>query len=220
MAIILEAINTQIEPEPARLPDGRFQDLLTKEEWENLPEPVQKRFSRRVKGGATIVYVGKIRVMKMNRLGRVLTNLLRPFGAPLPLYCDVGTPSVVSVTEDASTGGQIWTRLYANRHGFPQMVHSAKRFSGPTGLEEYIGYGVSIALKVRARGKRLSFESAGFYCKLFGKKIRIPRALMPLDLVVTHEACGRDWFTFSLNLTAPLFGTLIYQEGLYGEEQQ
>ncbi len=57
-------------------------------------------------------------------------------------------PALVAVVEDERLGGQSWTRLYARPGRFPQTIHSAKRFRGPTGLEEYVGYGIGMALRV------------------------------------------------------------------------
>lgn len=199
--------------------DHRFRNLLSNEAWNQLPAAVQKRFSKRVKGGDSTVYVGKITAMNISRWGRVLANILRPLGSPLPLHVDVGTPSIVSVTEDATTGGQIWTRLYANKRGFPQMVHSAKRFQGPTGLEEYIGFGIAMALNTYVEEGTLNFESTGYFFTLFGKRIPLPRFLVPLDLLVRHSDQKDGRFEFTLTLSAPLFGGLIYQEGLYREER-
>ncbi len=68
--------------------------------------------------------------MRMSWAGRILSQVLRLIGAPLPICLDSDVASIVTVTEDAATGGQIWTRLYAKRAGFPQVIHSAKRFSG------------------------------------------------------------------------------------------
>ena len=65
----------------------------------------------------------------------------------------------MTVTEDSRRAASIWTRLYARRNGFPQVVHSSKRFAGPTGLEEYVGYGVGMALTVYVENGALIFRS-------------------------------------------------------------
>ena len=209
----------QPQQKAAKLQDNRFQALLQSSAWQQLPSAVQKRFSKRVKGGDSTVYVGQITQMRMSALGRTLANILRMIGAPLPLKVDIGTPSIVSVTEDAIEGGQIWTRLYANRRGFPQMIHSAKRFRGNTGLEEYIGFGLNMALATRVVNRALCFESAGYSLDVLGKRFPLPRFLTPFDLVVKHEDIDSDKFAFSLRLTAPWCGELIYQKGIYREEQ-
>ena len=61
--------------------------------------------------------------------GFLLAQLARLFGGPLPISRAAGLESVVTVTEDLATGGQVWTRLYARRNGFPQIIHSSKRFA-------------------------------------------------------------------------------------------
>ena len=200
------------------LGDLRFRALLDEEDWNALPQAVRRRFSKRLSGGATAVYVGTITAARMSWPGRLLAQALRVVGAPLPLRGDVGVPSVVTVTEDVATGGQIWTRLYANRTSFPQVIHSAKRFGGPTGLEEYIGFGISMALKVGVRNGALVFESAGYFLRVGRISVRLPSWLDPGRLEVRHTDLGDGRFEFSLHLVHPLIGELVYQAGLYREE--
>ena len=121
---------------PARilLDDNRFHALLPDEEWGRLPLAVWRRFSKRLAGGGTIVYVGEVDDSFHSRIGWWLAQVARLIGGSLPTGSETGVPLVVTVTEDAASGGQIWTRICARRRGFPQVIHSAKRFAGPTGL--------------------------------------------------------------------------------------
>ena len=139
------------EPE---LGDLRFRALLGEADWAALPLPIRRRFSKRLAGGDTAVYTGEVIETQMSRAGWWLAQAARLIGGPLPLSRDAHAPSVVTVTEDVATRGQHWTRLYARRHGFPQVVHSSKRFAGPTGLEEYVGCGVGMALTIHVEERR------------------------------------------------------------------
>ncbi|MEM9104590.1 MAG: DUF4166 domain-containing protein [Pseudomonadota bacterium] len=198
--------------------DLRFRALLSDEEWNWLPADVQRRFTKRLAGGRTVVYIGQVKQCRINRAGRALGQVLRMIGAPLPLSDDVDVPSVVTVTEDVETGGQIWTRLYANRSGFPQVLHSSKRFCGPTGLEEYIGFGISMALTVSVEDGVLTFRSAAYHLRIGSLQLRLPRWLEPGALTVTHRNQDNGRFAFGLVLEHPMFGTLIEQVGHYREE--
>src|SRR5262245_2053387 len=121
-------------PRDANLHDLRFRSLLGSEAWEALPEEVQRRFSRRLTGAQVALYRGLVLEMHMSWLGWALAQLCRLFGSPLPLHRNAGGGALVSVSEDDHSGGQCWTRMYARPGRFPQVIHSAKRFCGSTGL--------------------------------------------------------------------------------------
>ncbi len=152
-SIAFEPRRREPQPDGVRddsLGDLRFRALLAEQDWAALPLAIRRRFSRRLADGATVVYAGTVIETRMSRVGWWLAQIVRPIGAPLPISRDGNVPSVVAVTEDMAGGGQVWTRLYARRAGFPQIIHSAKRFAGPTGLEEHVGFGVGMALTVHA----------------------------------------------------------------------
>lgn len=199
------------------LGDLRFRRLVGEEGWTQLPEAVRRRFSHRVAAGRTIVYAGEVVECRMSRCGRLLAQLCRIVGAPLPLGRDSFVPATVTVTEDEAGGGQVWTRVYGRRRGFPQAIHSAKRFAGPTGLEEYIGRGVGIALRVAVEGQALHFVSDHYFVRLGGMRFRLPRWLAPGRMRVSHIDCGAGRFAFVLRLDHPLFGLLLRQTALFEE---
>jgi Domain of unknown function (DUF4166) len=197
--------------------DTRFRALLPPEEWDALPLSIRRRFSKCLVGDASAVYGGEVLETRMSRAGWLLAQAARLIGAPLPLTRSAHVAGVVTVTEDKVGGGQVWTRIYARRNGFPQVVHSAKRFAGPTGLEEYLGHGCGIALDVYVREGALIFRSTGYFLKVFGHRFMLPRWLTPGVMYVTHAELPDGKFSFTLQLFHPRLGLLIRQMAMFRE---
>ena len=207
----------QTPARPAILPDPRFGRLLSPADWAALPEAVRNRFGRKARGTATISYVGTVDACTISHTGRILAQLARVVGGPLPLSQDRAVPAVVTVTEDEATGGQFWVRQYGHHQGFPQVIHSVKRFAGPTGIEEYLGLGLGIALTLRVADGVLLFESDHYFWQFAGMRLRLPRWLAPGHLVIGHEDLGAGRFAFTLDLTHRALGTLITQRCTFTE---
>jgi len=198
------------------LDDHRFHDLLPDEAWGRLPLAIWRRFSKRSAAGDTVVYVGTIEEASFSPAGWWLAQLARIIGAPLPLCAETGVPMIVTVTE--ASGGQIWTRICARSNGFPQVIHSAKRFAGPTGIEEYLGLGLGIALRLSAEDGALVFRGDHLFIALGRRlRLRLPRWLNPGTLTVAHVDRGGGRFAFTLDLIHPLFGDLIHQVAIFAD---
>jgi hypothetical protein len=210
----------ETSPQPEALGDTRFRTLLGAEAWRTLPSPIRQRFSKRLPPGGSVVYTGEIVEAELSRAGRVLAHLCRLIGGPLPLATDTGVASVVTVTEDARNGGQVWTRLYASRSGFPQTIHSTKRFEGETGLEEHIGCGIGMSLSVSAEESALVFRQHRYFVACGGFRLGLPSWLTPGRLTVKHIELGGGRFAFTLDVVHPSLGQLIHQRVVFRDGLQ
>lgn len=211
MAVPIRKIEQEAPP-PQEAYDARFRRLVGEEGWAALPAAVRRRFSKRLSGERVALYRGEVIAARQSWIGWLLAQALRMIGAPLPLSRDVGVPAVVSVGEDAVSGGQVWSRLYGRRRGFPQVIHSAKRFAGVSGLEEYLGWGIGMALRVEPVADGLLFKSNHYFIKLAGRRLRLPRLLSPGACVIGHHDLGGGEFHFILSLVHPWLGELAYQK--------
>lgn len=199
------------------LGDLRFRALLREDEWASLPPAIRRRFSKRLPPGASTVYAGEVLETKMSIAGWLVAQALRLVGGPLPTTRCVHVPSVVTVTEDRASGGQFWTRVYGRRSRFPQIIHSMKRFAGPSGLEKYVGYGVGVSLVLRVRDGALIFRSQDYFIEMFGRRFVLPSWLCPGELTVIHAEVPDGRFSFILQLVHPRFGLILRQMALYRE---
>jgi hypothetical protein len=199
----------------AELGDLRFRALLGEAAWATLPAATCARFGKRIADCRAALYAGEIVECRMNLAGRILAQAARLIGGPLPLSCDADLPAMVAVTEDAAGGGQIWTRVYGRRRGVPQVINSCKRFAGPTGLEEHVGRGFGIALRVEVADGALHFIGDHSFLAALGLRLRIPHWLAPGRLVVSHIDCNHGLFAFMLVLTHSWFGEMIRQTAMF-----
>jgi hypothetical protein len=192
--------------------DARFRSLAGPETWAQLPDAVQRRFSKRLQGVEVALYRGIVTQAESSPLGWCLAQACRLIGAPLPLGVATGAMALVVVSEDLPTGGQCWTRIYGRPFGFPQVIHSAKRFAGPTGLEEYLGRGVGMALRVTGIDQGIAFVSDHYFLQVGGWRVRLPQMLSPGRTTVIHRDIGGGAFEFELSLDHPLAGMIIHQK--------
>lgn len=199
------------------LDDDRFRALLADDDWGRLPLATWRRFSKRMASGRTIIYVGEVERTRHGRIGWWLAQLARLIGGPLPTGTETSVPIIVSVTEDAASGGQVWTRICARSNGFPQVIHSAKRFAGPSGLEEYIGCGLSMGLRLSVEHEALVFRSTGYFVCIGSLRWPLPRWLAPGALTVSHADLGCGAFRFTLEVVHPRFGELVHQSAVFRE---
>jgi uncharacterized protein DUF4166 len=201
------------------LGDTRFRALLSTRDWYALSPEVRARFSKRVANGHTVIYAGEVVEAHFSRFGWWFARAARLIGGPLPLYTETGVPAIVTVTEDRACGGQIWTRVYARTKGFPQTIHTSKRFRGDTGLEEYLGcgFGMALAVKVEPESGAIVFASAGYFLEALGRKWKWPALLSPGALTVTHAEAGTGRFSFTLTIEHPRFGVIIRQKAVFRE---
>jgi hypothetical protein len=225
---VLETRNVVPAADPARqitppaaptasplIEDLRFRTLVGADAWAQLPEAVRRRFSKRLAPDETVIYRGAVVATALSPAGRVLSFLARAIGAPLPLTDGATGPALVIVTEDARLGGQSWLRIYTRPGRFPQAIHSAKRFCGPTGLEEYVGCGIGMALRVNVEDGALLFRSTGYFLSIGRWRLPLPRVVHPGQMQIVHRDRGDGSFDFSLALTHRLFGRLVHQLALF-----
>ena len=197
--------------------DGRYRELLGAGAWNRLPEAVRDRFTRKLDDGQTRIYKGEVVETTMSWMGRLLAHGARIVGGPLPLTPNGVGPATVIVAENATLGAQTWTRIYACEGSFPQVITSAKRFRGPTGLEECLGYGLLMRLRLLEDDGALVFSSTGYAVEWFGRAIALPAWLAPGRCDVIHRDVGHNQFTFTLELQHGLFGLLVRQVAIFNE---
>ena len=96
-------------------------------------------------------------------------------------------------------------------------MHSCKRFAGPTGLEEYVGYGVGMTVTLNVCDGVLVFRSKQYFFELFGRRLILPAWLCPGAMCMTHAELPDGRFSFTLQVIHPRFGIILRQMVMFRE---
>lgn len=210
-AVVSASPASESMPEGAAAADLRFRRLLGETAWFQLPEAVRRRFSKHLAPGDIVLYRGHVSMTRLSWLGRLLSLVTRSIGAPLPTMNGATGPAFVAVSEDTALGGQRWLRIYDRPGRRPQMIQSTKRFRGETGLEEYVGAGLSMELAVSVSDSALVFHSRRYLWGAGDLRIAIPAALSPGAMTIVHRQEPDGSFTFTLSLQHARLGELLHQ---------
>lgn len=199
--------------------DSRFARLLAPADWARLPAPIRRRFGTRLAAATVALYVGEVAATRVSVAGRVFGQLARFIGAPLPLSSGGRVAACVVVTADGTGDDQHWTRIYARPGRLPQVIHSTKRFAGPTGLEECVGGGVGVgvgmSLQLGVERRTLVFRSTGFFVRIGAASIPIPAWLTPGVIEVRHREERGGRFSFTLTVSHPWLGVMVHQTAFF-----
>jgi Domain of unknown function (DUF4166) len=195
--------------------DAHYRNLLGAAAWARLPRDIRRRFSTPIEAGQVRLYQGTVVSTSLSGLGRWLASASRLIGGPVPRAHGAGGVAVVVVTRADEHGAQVWTRYYASAGASAQVIQSVKRFAGPTGLEEDLGFGFTMPLTLSVEDGALVFRSSGYAVRLGPWRIPVPRLLEPGVCEIVHCADGPARFTFTLTLTHPRFGRLVQQTATF-----
>lgn len=195
--------------------ETRYRLLLGDAAWYQLPAAVKARFSKHLGSGDVVLYRGRVVETVLSPIGSLLAFAARLIGSPLPTSNGATGPALVMVTADADRGGQRWLRIYERPGQRPQMVQSTKLFRGSTGLEEYVGAGISMELLLEVDDGALVFRSRRYRFEAGPVAFTLPSWMAPGSMTIVHRQQPDGSFTFALSLDHAVLGRLLYQLAIF-----
>ena len=195
-----------------------FERLVGSEGWRRLAPAIRPRFSEKPQADHPIRYVGTMQKVQCSTAGLVLAQLCRLIGTPFAPYRGDGIPVVISLHQGAVAGATIWRREYRYPARGAVQVQSTKLIAPDGTLEECVGCGLGMRLKVFELAGELHFLSQRYFWCVLGRRICLPHLLSPGTAHVIHRDLGDGRFRFIMTFRHRLFGSLFYQDGVFARE--
>lgn len=193
-----------------------LREILGHVAWARLPEAVRERFADAT---SAVDYVGEFETVRASLLGRIIAWTCQIIGTPVAPRTGNNVPAIVHV--GPSRGGVEWRREYRWPGRSPCLVRSTKVIRAAGVLVEELPAGLCMPLDVYEQAGILHFVSRGYYFEVpipgtrYRVPLRLPKWLSPGTTHVEHADETGGWFRFTMTVTHPFFGEMLYQTGRF-----
>jgi len=203
-------------PSPGTLArEASFADLLSAVLGENasrLHHDIRARFSADAQARGRS-YSGRMHQIDRSVLGWCAALLLRPLRV-LPTRRTYGVPFQFHLTPAPIEGGWTKCRVYEFPDG-PFEFRSVMRIDDDGGLIEQFPLGFGMRVRLEAAGDSLWFRDDGYFLRLGGLRIDLPRWLDIGRFELLHRNLDTERFDVEIRIRHFLFGPLFYQKGRF-----
>lgn len=186
--------------------------------WSELHPAIQRRFVKDPSESEHIFYRGKMETIERSRAGKWFAFLTTYIGNPLTPHDGKDVLMDVVLHRQHGSSGIFWRRTYYYPSRKPYTVTSAKCETAAGEMQECVGGGFGMALKVYVQDGNLHFRSTRYFWRLGNMRFTLPHLLTPGETHVVHEEVGNGWFRFTISMDHPRLGRTFYQTGLFKEE--
>ncbi len=142
-------------------------------------------------------------------MGALLAKLLSRYSL-LPPVCATNVPMHFEIKND----GDALIKVRRYQLGSDHYFCFRSRFFHEPSLGEEFSPHFGMFLKLIAEPNRLWFVDNGFFIKLWGVRLRLPKWCSP-RFELLHENVGPECFRVTIRVSQALLGTLFYQCGSF-----
>jgi hypothetical protein len=192
-----------------------YRHLLGDAAWFRLNPSIRQRFGSHHQ--EAVIYRGIMEKVESSLVGKIIAHLCRMIGSPLAPYTEANVPMTVHVYYNELLDGLTWNRTYHYQHHPVAVAKSTKCINPKTGLMELVERGCGMDLTLSEESGALHFHSTDYFCRVLGKKLRIPGLFTPGKTHVIQEAIDEINFRFTLKIVHPFFGKTFFQTGIFHE---
>ena len=183
--------------------------------WQHLHPDIRARFTP-APGASRQSFSGSMSKIDRSAIGWLIAQLIA-FVRILPAARARDVPFEFNLSP-APGAGWIKERLYRFSDGCFEF-RSVMSIARNGDLIEQFPYGLGMKIQLGAGDDTLVFRDDGYFLRIAGVRLPLPRWLTVGRFTLTHRNIDREQFTVEISLYHPLFGRLFHQYGSFSQSR-